>query len=73
MKAGATIRDLPDVMTPNQAAAAVPLSANTIRGLCKCGAIRAVKTGGADCKSARWLISKAALIDWLDGGITHAE
>lgn len=54
----------PDVLTIQDAQRVLPYSANTLRALCARGELPAVKPEG----SRRWLIPKAALIEWLKGG-----
>ena len=53
------IADLPDVMTPKDAAQVLPFSLNTIRELCASGELPARKVG------RRWLIPRKLLIDYL--------
>jgi len=51
--------DLPDIMTPKDAAQILPFSLNTIRELCASGELPARKIG------RRWLIPRALLIGYL--------
>ena len=51
--------DLPDIMTPKDAAQVLPFSLNTIRELCASGELPARKVG------RRWLIPRALLIGYL--------
>jgi len=53
------IADLPDVMTPKDAAQILPFSLNTIRELCASGELPARKVG------RRWLIPRTLLINYL--------
>ena len=53
------ITDLPDVMTPKDAAKVLPFSLNTIRELCANGELPARKVG------RRWLIPRTLLINYL--------
>lgn len=59
--------DLPDVLSPHEAAQALGVADNTVRTLCKSGAIHARKTGDGQAIATRWLIPKRAVIDWLEG------
>jgi len=53
------ITNLPDVMTPKDAAKVLPFSLNTIRELCANGELPARKVG------RRWLIPRTLLISYL--------
>ena len=61
------IADLPDVMTPRDAAQVLPFSLNTIRELCASGELPARKVG------RRWLISRTLLINYLHSTPSKSE
>lgn len=62
--------DAPDVLTIQDAQRLLPYSVNTLRALCARGEIPAIKPEG--CR--RWLIPKAALVEWLErGGFGHGQ
>ena len=67
-----SLDELSDVCTPDEVSQAVPISPNAIRTLCKCGVIKAIKTGNPDSRSSRWLIPKTSILRWLEGGAPNA-
>ena len=58
--------DLPDIMTPKDAAQILPFSLNTIRELCASGELPARKMG------RRWLIPRALLVSYLHNTSSRA-
>lgn len=59
---GTTWNDLPEILSPSQAALMLPMCATTIRTLCKQGKFPAFKAG------AHWLISRDRLRTLIEGG-----
>lgn len=56
--------DLPDILTPSQAASLTGLSSKTVRKMCEAGTIPAYRPIG----SLKWLISKRKLMELVESG-----
>lgn len=60
-----TLETLSDCLSVPEISSFTGLAPNTVRALLNCGAIKGVRTG-EDGASGRWVVTKKALLKWLN-------